>query len=80
MVFYVKSIKGMNVGGISGWYDMPGNTTFREVKRKISLDTGIPIDSQKLIFNGMEMQNHRSLDEYGFNDNVKFIILSTYLP
>ncbi len=78
MEFYVETLKGMQIGR----FDMPGDTFLLDVKRQIARETGIPVEGQRLIYFQKELQNQRTLDEYGlgFIDKVVLILISTHVP
>ncbi len=46
------------------------NTTIRDMKRKIQNATGIPVNQQRLICHGIQLEDHRTVSDYNINDDT----------
>jgi ubiquitin C len=66
MIFYVKTVTGMQIAR----FDMAGDTLLRDVKRAIERKNGIPVDEQRLIYRGRDLEKERTLDDYNVLDNA----------
>lgn len=70
----------VNVGGASMQFfvrDLTGNTltfdykstlTIGQIKEQIFEKQGIPVDQQRIVFGGKQLEDNRTLDEYEISD------------
>ena len=51
-----------------GWQAIQVYYTIELIKRFITSKEGIPEDQQRLIFNGMQLDEHRTCDDYNIKE------------
>lgn len=55
---------------------LTGEYTIEQVKAEIEKSEGIPIDEIRLIYNGKQLENHRTVNDYGIQaDETIFIVI-----
>jgi hypothetical protein len=52
-------------------YEVAATTTIREVKEKILEREGFPVDQQRLIFAGKELEDDDTMDSHGIEKDAK---------
>ena len=61
---FIKSL----TGSVMDLRDLKPNDTIETVKRKIEIQSGIPIGEQRLIVGGRELENGRKISDYKIKD------------
>ena len=61
-IIFIKTVDGKTFKFKLGALD-----TIKDIKNKISKEKGIPIESQRIIFNGKILEDNKSLKQYNIN-------------
>lgn len=67
MQLFVKTMTGKTVS-----VEVEEGETIEEVKAKISEKEGIPPEQQRLIFGGQQLEDAKTLEDYGVGDDDTF--------
>lgn len=67
MSLFVKTMTGKTVS-----IEVEEGESIEDVKAKISEKEGIPAEQQRLIFGGQQLEDCKSLEDYGVNDDDTF--------
>lgn len=67
MQLFVKTMTGKTVS-----IEVEAGESIEEVKAKISEKEGIPPEQQRLIFGGQQLEDAKSLEDYGVGDDDTF--------
>ena len=66
----IKTLTGQNI-----IFDVNPTTTILEVKEKINVRQGIPLDQQRLLFNEIILEDDKTLDYYNIKENSIIYLL-----
>ena len=68
---FVKTLQGKNIT-----LDVNDDDTVESIKKKINDIDGIPIDQQRLVFNGKQLENTNTIKDYGIeSDSTIHLVL-----
>jgi ubiquitin len=70
MQIFVKDLTGK-----TSTFEFDASTTVQDVKKAINDKVGIPIDQQRLVWSGKELQDGRTIGDYGVQNESTFHLI-----
>ncbi|KEP63307.1 UNVERIFIED_CONTAM: ubiquitin family protein [Hammondia hammondi] len=49
--------------------NVQGSDSILEIKRRVEQREGIPVDQQRLVFNGKQLENGKTVQDYDLSEN-----------